>query len=142
MNGKSRPVLLRRSVDLFCVGASQVSSLLLDLNWLCSLKVSRYSEEPSQVAWGTPHNDRFSNYCPKIRLMIINNCERSGNLKRNFSWLQISQKANNFLERCLPQPLNWAHWSKLTLIPFLIWRTFDHSRRWEMIKEFQIQAKN
>ena len=29
-----------------------------------------------------------------------------------------------------------AHWSKWTLIPFLIWRTFDHSRRWEMIKEF------
>ena len=29
-----------------------------------------------------------------------------------------------------------VHWSKLTLIPFLIWRTFDHSRRWEMIKEF------
>ena len=29
-----------------------------------------------------------------------------------------------------------THWSKLTLIPFLIWRTFDHSRRWEMIKEF------
>ena len=29
-----------------------------------------------------------------------------------------------------------SHWSKLTLIPFLIWRTFDHSRRWEMIKEF------
>ena len=29
-----------------------------------------------------------------------------------------------------------THWSKWTLIPFLIWRTFDHSRRWEMIKEF------
>ena len=29
-----------------------------------------------------------------------------------------------------------THWSKSTLIPFLIWRTFDHSRRWEMIKEF------
>ena len=29
-----------------------------------------------------------------------------------------------------------SHWSKWTLIPFLIWRTFDHSRRWEMIKEF------
>ena len=29
-----------------------------------------------------------------------------------------------------------AHWSKLTLIPFLILRTFDHSSRWEMIKEF------
>ena len=28
------------------------------------------------------------------------------------------------------------HWSKLTLIPFLILRTFDHSSRWEMIKEF------
>jgi hypothetical protein len=28
-----------------------------------------------------------------------------------------------------------AHWSKLTLIPLLIWRTFNHSRRWEMIKE-------
>ena len=25
----------------------------------------------------------------------------------------------------------FAHWSKLTLIPFLIWRTFDHSRRWD-----------
>ena len=35
-----------------------------------------------------------------------------------------------------------THWSKLTLIPFLILRTFDHSSRWEMIKEFQIQAKN
>ena len=34
------------------------------------------------------------------------------------------------------------HWAKWTLIPFLIWRTFNHSRRWEMIKEFQIQAKN
>ena len=34
--------------------------------------------------------------------------------------------------------LERAHWSKLTLIPFLIWRTFDHSRRWEMIKELQI----
>ena len=50
MNGKSHPVLLRRSVDLFCVGASQVSSLLLDLNWLCSLKVSRYSAELSPAA--------------------------------------------------------------------------------------------
>ena len=29
-----------------------------------------------------------------------------------------------------------THWSKLTLIPFLILRTFDHSGRWEMIKEF------
>ena len=29
-----------------------------------------------------------------------------------------------------------SHWSKLTLIPFLIWRTFNHSRRWKMIKEF------
>ena len=28
-----------------------------------------------------------------------------------------------------------SHWSKLTLIPLLIWRTFNHSRRWEMIKE-------
>ena len=27
----------------------------------------------------------------------------------------------------------FSHWSKWTLIPFLIWRTFDHSRRWEMI---------
>ena len=27
------------------------------------------------------------------------------------------------------------HWSKLTLIPLLIWRTFNHSRRWELIKE-------
>ena len=28
-----------------------------------------------------------------------------------------------------------SHWSKLTLIPLLIWRTFNHSRRWELIKE-------
>ena len=36
----------------------------------------------------------------------------------------------------------YTHWSKLTLILFLILRTFDHSSRWEMIKEFQILAKN
>ena len=38
--------------------------------------------------------------------------------------------------------LAYPHWSKLTLILFLILRTFDHSSRWEMIKEFKIQAKN
>ena len=38
---------------------------------------------------------------------------------------------------CLKQQdKHCTHWSKLTLIPFLILRTFDHSSRWEMIKEF------
>ena len=37
---------------------------------------------------------------------------------------------HQFASQCL------THWAKWTLIPFLIWRTFNHSRRWEMIKEF------
>ena len=44
-----------------------------------------------------------------------------------------------FLNHCFWTELSVCHsthWSKLTLMPFLIWRTFDHSRRWEMIEEF------
>ena len=52
--------------------------------------------------------------------------------------------AEKFINFCLVwcdvasrgQEIPKAHWSKLTLIPFLILRTFDHSSRWEMIKGF------
>ena len=39
-------------------------------------------------------------------------------------------------ESCYIYGVHFTHWSKLTLIPFLILRTFDDSSRREMIKEF------
>ena len=42
--------------------------------------------------------------------------------------------------KCLPT--NFSHWSNATLIPVKSWRPLDNSRRWEMMKEFKILAKN
>ena len=57
--------------------------------------------------------------------------------QRNPNFLNRDSNTNEIQTQCSVQcpSTEISHWSKWTLIPLLIWRTFNHSRRWEMIKE-------